>query len=112
MKRHNRLKALTLALIVGACGPAEVILDLRQDKDQDSYFDDQETEGNTDPNDPADHPSPRGWPIDACRHSLSETGNSVGETTANFELEDQDGTMVSLHDFCDQAVLLVGAAFW
>jgi peroxiredoxin len=35
-----------------------------------------------------------------------------GDIAINFELPDQDGNLVKLHDFCGQAVLLVSAAFW
>ena len=112
MKFNRWLPPLALALLLGACGPAEVILELRQDQDDDGFFDDQEVSANTDPLDQADHPYARGWPIDACRHSVSPSGNTPGQVTADFELMDQDDQPVSLHDFCGQAVLLVGAAFW
>ena len=59
-----------------------------------------------------DHPYAGGWPIDACRDDLVSTGNNVGQVATDFELLDQHGEYVRLHDFCGQEVLLVSAAFW
>jgi len=82
------------------------------DSDGDGWLDTEEVDGNTDPLDAEDHPYTGGWPIGACRDSLTATGNGLGEVSDDFELLDQYGEMVRLHDFCDKEVLLVGAAFW
>ncbi|MEM6929210.1 MAG: TlpA disulfide reductase family protein, partial [Myxococcota bacterium] len=50
--------------------------------------------------------------IGECRDDLSGTGTTAGTVAANFELTDQFGDTLRLHDFCDQAVLLVGSAVW
>lgn len=82
------------------------------DTDGDDWTDFEEVEGNTDPTKKNDHPYEGGWPIDACRHDIVATGDQVGDITADFELLDQFGEMVSLHDFCGKEILLVGAGFW
>jgi len=82
------------------------------DSDGDSYSDGEEVEANTDPLDSDDAPYVGGWPIGACRDAVESTGNEEGEIAEDFELMDQYGEMVRLHDFCDRAVLLVGSAFW
>jgi len=84
----------------------------RKDTDGDSYLDGEEVDSRTDPRDPADHPYRRGWPLDHCRKSIESTGNHVGGIAHNFQLVDQDGGTVNLHDFCNHTVLLVSAAFW
>jgi hypothetical protein len=82
------------------------------DTDADGWDDGVEVAGNTDPNAAADHPYTGGWAIGACRDDLVATGNGVGQVTSDFALTDQFGDTVSLYDFCDREVLLVGAAFW
>jgi hypothetical protein len=82
------------------------------DSDGDGYPDGEEVDANTNPLDADDHPYLGGWPIGACRNDVVSTGNEVGDIAEDFELMDQYGEMVRLYDFCDRAVLLVGAAFW
>ena len=86
------------------------------DSDGDGITDGSEHVVGTNPNDAADFSYPRGWPIDeACRNNIEgDQGRPYApeQTALNFELPDQDGNIVRLHDFCDQAVLLVSAAFW
>ncbi len=53
-----------------------------------------------------------GWPTDACADAMVGTGNEVGDIAEDWLLTDQYGEQISLHDFCDHAVLLVGSAFW
>ncbi len=43
---------------------------------------------------------------------MEPTGSSVGSVTDDFELTDQYGDTVRLHDLCGRAVLLVGSAEW
>ena len=52
------------------------------------------------------------WPTDECADQLVGTGTGVGDIAPNFTMMSQHGTEVSLHDYCDRAVLLVGSAFW
>jgi len=82
------------------------------DSDGDGTDDGDEVASYTDPNDADDHPYLGGWPIDSCRSSVVSTGSAVGDVAPNFELEDQYGDMVRLHDFCDHAVLLDFSEFW
>lgn len=83
-----------------------------RDSDGDGYEDGEEVDGNTDPTDRQDHPYLGGWPIDACRDSVSSTGNGVGQITSDFSLLDQYGEQVHLHDFCGKEVLLLSSAMW
>ncbi len=85
---------------------------LLPDTDGDGWEDLAEVDGNTDPLSEDDHPYTGGWAIGACRHDLSSTGHDVGEVADDFELTDQFGDSLSLHDFCDREVLMVSAAFW
>lgn len=82
------------------------------DSDGDGYTDGEELAGNTDPLSAEDHPYAGGWAIDACRDDVVASGNGVGQVTSDFELVDQHGELLRLHDFCDREVLLKGAAFW
>jgi len=82
------------------------------DTDGDGYDDGEEIDGNTDPTDPSDHPYTGGWAIGDCRNDITGTGTRKGDIAANFAKTDQYGDTLRLHDFCDRAVLLVGAAFW
>ena len=83
-----------------------------EDSDDDGWDDGEEVDGNTDPTDDDDHPYNGGYGIDPCRDDIEATGTDVGAIANNFELVDQYGDTVRLHDFCDRAVLLVSAAFW
>ena len=80
-----------------------------KDTDGDGWLDGEEVDGFTDPVDSSDHPYTGGWAMGACRHDIESTGNLVGDVAEQFELEDQFGDTVRLHDFCDREVLLVGA---
>jgi hypothetical protein len=83
------------------------------DSDGDNWLDGDEVDQGTDPNLDTDHPYTGGWTIDGqCRNSTSGTGTAVGDIANQFELPDQYGDSLKLHDFCDHTVLLVAAAFW
>jgi len=82
------------------------------DTDGDGWDDGEEVDGNTNPMSGGDHPYEGGWPIDACRSDIHSTGNGVGQVATDFELTDQNGETVRLHDFCGKAVLLVASAMW
>ena len=81
------------------------------DTDGDGYDDGAEVASNTDPLDADDKPYRAGWPIDACRDDIEATGTRRGDVIENFTFGDQFGETLSLHDFCNQVVLLVGAGF-
>ncbi len=82
------------------------------DTDGDGWDDGVEVDGNTDPTKKKDHPYTGGWAIGECRHDIVGSGTRPGDTVHQFELTDQHGETLRLHDFCDREVLLVGAAFW
>ena len=132
-----RIFAFVSGLALVGCGTATV--DMPLDADGDGLLSNEEVELGTDPNNPdhdgdgitdgdefnsgmdpldaSDGPYPRGWPRDACRNDeVTNVGTSSpygpGEITADFEVQDQDGNMVRLYDFCAQAILLVSAADW
>ena len=81
------------------------------DSDDDGFTDGEEFHGNTSPVDADDKPYQAGWPIDACRNDIESTGAEEGDIAANFELIDQFGETVTLYDFCDKVVLVMGAGF-
>lgn len=85
---------------------------LLADSDGDGWDDGVELSGYTDPTDATDHPYTGGWSIDSCRSSIVSTGTAVGDIAPNFELVDQHGDTVRLHDFCGRAVLLDFTEFW
>jgi len=83
------------------------------DSDGDGWTDLEEVNGNTDPMKKNDHPYEGGWAIAACRDDIESSGNNrPGDVAQQFELNDQFGDTVRLHDFCDREVVLIGAAFW
>ena len=82
------------------------------DSDGDGWSDGEEVDQYTDPTKRKDHPYTGGWDIGACRHDLDGEGHQLGDIALNFELEDQWGDPVKLHDFCDREVLMVASAFW
>jgi peroxiredoxin len=84
----------------------------KADTDGDSYDDGTEVAGNTDPTNRGDHPYEGGWPIDACRWDIEDGSVRVGDIAPDFELEDQFGETVRLHDFCGKAVLVTVGAEW
>jgi len=81
-----------------------------EDSDGDTYLDGDEIASYTDPLDANDHPYQAGWPINECRHDLTGTGSTPGSVAYQFELVDQFGETVRLHDFCGQEVLLMFGA--
>lgn len=83
------------------------------DSDGDGVDDGAEVSANTNPLDPKDRPFQNGWPIDACRNEVEGPyGDKKGDIAADFALLDQFNETVRLHDFCNQVVYLVFAAFW
>lgn len=82
------------------------------DSDGDGWTDGDEVGSYTDPLSPDDHPYQNGWKIDSCRNSVEATGYGEGDVAENFSMLDQFGETVKLHDFCDQVVYIVFAAFW
>lgn len=82
------------------------------DSDGDGYDDGEEVAGFTDPADKEDHPYAGGWAIDSCRSEIQSTGSGIGDIAANFELTDQFGETLRLHDFCARAVVLDVSAQW
>ncbi len=100
----------------GLLDPDEIALGsdpANPDTDDDGYDDGEEAKQNTSPADPDDKPYATGWPIDACRNDItSGFGTENGDIAEGFALPDQYGQTVRLHDFCNQVVYLVFAAFW
>jgi hypothetical protein len=82
------------------------------DSDDDGWDDGEEAAQHTDPLDDTDKPYIGGWTIDACRADVESTGNAEGEVANDFALLDQFGDTVHLHDFCNQVVWMIFAAFW
>ena len=82
------------------------------DSDADGWTDGEEYSSSTNALDDADHPYEGGWKIDACRNDIEATGQAEGQVADNFELTDQFSDTVRLHDFCDQVVYVIFAAFW
>ena len=129
------LPALLAGLAI-ACVPtqAEVPLGSDMDSDEDGLSDAEEVGLGTDPDnadsdgdgfsngdeiaqgaDPLaeeDHPYTGGYGADACRNDIESSGHGEGDIAEDFELMDQFGEQVRLHDFCGRAVLLVSGAFW
>jgi len=103
-------------------GDADGLLDAEEEKlgtdpevadsDGDGFVDGEESSQYTDPLNPGDHPYTGGWDIDACRATVTSTGNAQGEIAHTFEAGDQFGDTVKLHDFCGKAVVLASGAFW
>ena len=82
------------------------------DSDGDGFDDGIELAENADPADPTHKPYAGGYGIDACRTDVVASGDAVGMNTADFQLLDQFGDTVRLHDFCGRHVLLVSSASW
>ena len=83
------------------------------DSDGDGFTDADEFDQGSSPTDGTDRPYLGGWTKDRdCADSVSPTGSQVGGITEDFELPDQYGDVVRLHDFCGRAVMLVGSAEW
>ena len=82
------------------------------DSDGDGWNDGDEVDQNTDPLDENSKPYVGGWSADGCNQDISATGSKVGDVPEDFALEDQYGDEVSLYDFCNRVVVLIGAAEW
>lgn len=127
-----RLRSIPLWLLMAGCaevdmpfdGDADGLMDddeadlgtdpTDDDSDDDGWTDGDEVDNYVDPTNAADHPYTGGWPIDSCRADMAgeETGTAEGDVAPGWELTDQFGETVRLHDFCGKVVLLVSAAFW
>ena len=81
------------------------------DSDGDGYLDGEEVDEGADPLDEWDYPYIGGWSLDACRKSIQSTGDQLGDIVSNFELMDQHGQVVKLHDFCGRTILLEVSGF-
>lgn len=84
----------------------------KPDSDDDGFVDGAEADQYTDPTDPEDKPYKNGWQIDACRNDVEPSGYEVGDIPEQVQLLNQFGETVRLHDFCNQVVYMVFAAFW
>jgi len=82
------------------------------DTDGDGFDDGEEVEANSDPKNGNHFPYLGGWAIGDCWDDIEETGTEVGDIAEQFELIDQHGQMLRLHDFCDRTILLSSATFW
>ena len=82
------------------------------DSDNDGFSDGDEIAQGADPLSGDDHPYTGGYGADSCRDEIASTGHAEGDIAEDFELMDQFGETVRLHDFCGRAVLLVSGAFW
>ncbi len=81
-------------------------LDPAGDEDDDGWSNGEERANHTDPLDADDHPYIGGWDIGACRWDLEGEGTEVGQVIPDFELVDQHGELVRIHDFCHKALLI------
>ena len=81
------------------------------DSDGDGYLDGEEVDEGADPLDAGDYPYAGGWSLDECRKSIESTGDQLGDIVNNFELVDQYGQTLKLHDFCGRAILLEVSVF-
>ncbi len=114
-----RWLALCCSLALVACGdpkddsgPDDQGLDPAGDEDGDGYTNADEDTAGSDPYDATDVPYVGGWRKSIeCNDDIEATGNEVGQVAFDFELEDQYGDMVSLHDFCGRVVLVEFAGF-
>jgi len=54
------------------------------------------------------------WPIDPCHASTFPTtdANELNAVAFNFDIQDQNGIEIKLHDFCDRVVVLTSVAAW
>ena len=82
------------------------------DTDGDGFKDGAEVDQNSDPKNGNHFPYTGGWAIGDCWDDIESTGNEVGQIADQFELIDQHGEQLRLHDFCDRTVLLSSATFW
>ena len=91
-------------------GPPDDEEDEEEEQEEEEDLPDDEED---DPPEDAEYYSGGGWEIDLdCNASLSPSGTGVGQVSTNFNLTDQFGEVVSLHDFCGRAVLVVSSAMW
>jgi len=93
---------------------ADSVADTVMSADTDPGPDTQEDVTTQDATVDTDEPSlPRGgWSTGDCAESITGTGNKAGMVAYDFTQNDQFGQPLRLYDFCHQAVLLVGAAYW
>ena len=99
---------------LSACGPLSLGLDssegdfgVKEKGDSEEFDEGEEPE---EPEEPETYLG--GWVKASCADHIEGTGNKAGEIAHDFVQMDQNGEMLRLYDFCDRAVLLVGAAFW
>ena len=79
----------------------------------DSSNDDDDSEGGVDTGGSEGGESTEtGEPAGPCDDIVPTGGFGIGDVVPNVELMDQDGNLVSLHDFCEVEVFLFSAAFW
>jgi hypothetical protein len=109
-----------LVLLTWACGPAETspsadsVADIAMSDDTDSGPDSQLDVTIQDATVDTDEPSipVGGWSTGGCAEDIAGNGNKAGKVAYDFTQNDQFGQTLRLYDFCHQAVLLVGAAYW
>ena len=83
------------------------------DSDDDGHLDGAEVAAGTDPLNGDEHPYMGGWSVGDCRDDIVSTGShTAGDIAQDFELMDQNGETVRFHDFCDDVVIVVSAAWW
>jgi hypothetical protein len=113
------MRWLILCAALVACGDSkddtaavDQGLDPAGDEDGDGFTNAQEDAGGSDPLDAGDVPYTGGWRKDIeCNDSIEATGNELGQIAHDFQLQDQHGELVSLHDFCGRVVLIEFAGF-
>ena len=86
-------------------------LDPTGDEDGDGHTNAYESQMGSDPLDPSDVPYAGGWVKSPCPDDLAVTGDRVGQTPADFALQDQYGEEWHLHDFCGSTVMLEFSGF-
>ena len=85
--------------------------------DRDGVDDGQESVDGTDPLDPEDYEGAEEevaerWPTAPCEITPEAIGqNQVGQIAHNVEGLDQFGDPISLYDYCDMTVLMLGGGF-
>lgn len=114
------MRWLSLLCLLGlvACGdendtgPMDQSLDPAGDADGDGFTNATEEAAGSDPLDATDVPYAGGWVKSSeCNDTIEATGNDQGQVAFDFELADQYGELVSLHDFCGRVVLIEFAGF-
>ena len=86
---------------------------LEPDSDGDGHLDGDEATGGFNPLDAESHPYKGGYTTIPCEDGVPDgTGYAVGQISPSFELVDQHDEIVTLSDFCGQAVVIETSAFW